>query len=131
MATHGMFMWNELATPDPERCKAFFGEVLGWTSVDMPMPGQEGTSTYTVWKVGDDMAGGMLKMEGPEWEGMLPHWLSYIEVDDIDATAAKVPQAGGQVKVPPTEIPGVGRFCVIVDPTGAAVALMTSEQGAT
>ena len=126
MVAHGMFVWNELATPNPEQCKAFFADVLGWTSEDMPMLGAEGAATYTVFKAGDAMAGGMLKMEGPKWEGIPPHWLSYIEVDDVDAAVAKVPQAGGKVVVEPVDIPTVGRFCVITDPTGAAVALMTS-----
>ena len=131
MVAHGMFMWNELATPDPEACKTFFSDVLGWTSQDMPVPGDDSGATYTVWKVGDTTVGGMLKMEGPKWEGIPPHWLSYIEVDDVDAAMAKVPQAGGNVLVAPMDIPDIGRFGVIADPTGAVVALMTSAPGST
>jgi hypothetical protein len=46
-------------------------------------------------------------------------------VDDVDDRAAKVKELGGTVCVPPTDIPNVGRFCVINDPTGAAVSLIT------
>lgn len=54
-------------------------------------------------------------------------WMPYIEVDDIDATAARVPELGGQVFVKPMDIPGVGRFAVLGDPTGATFGLLRSE----
>jgi predicted enzyme related to lactoylglutathione lyase len=43
----------------------------------------------------------------------------------VDACAAKVEPAGGKVAAPPFDIPGIGRMCVIIDPQGAALALMT------
>jgi predicted enzyme related to lactoylglutathione lyase len=54
-----------------------------------------------------------------------PHWMSYIAVDDVDTSAAKVWELGGKVCVPPTDIPNVGRFCVVNDPTGATFSLIT------
>ena len=120
----GKFIWNELATTDPETSKAFFAKVVGWSTEDMPMPGQEG-ETYTIWKAGDDQTAGMFRMQGPQFEGVPSHWMAYIHVADVDAAASEVEPAGGQVVVPPTDIPGIGRFCVIADPTGAHVSLMT------
>ncbi len=124
MADGAKFIWNELATPDPEASKAFYATVVGWSAADAPMPESPG-SVYTLFKNGDTDVGGMIRMEGPQWQGIPPHWLAYIGVDDVDATVAKVEPAGGKVLHPPTDIPGVGRFCVIADPLGAAVALMT------
>ncbi len=121
---HGTFMWNELATTDPEACKRFFREVLGWSVRSV---GEDGR--YTVWLSGDEEAGGMLKMEGPEWQGVAPHWLSYIAVDDVDAAAARVGEHGGEVKVAPFDVPNLGRVSVIADPTGAVVALMSPAEG--
>ena len=37
-----------------------------------------------------------------------PYWL----VDDIEAAVAAVVQAGGEVAVPPMEIPGHGMFAI-------------------
>ena len=116
---HGTFMWNELATTDVEAAKKFYGDLLGWQFDEMDM-GEAGK--YTILKAGDKQAGGLMAMEGPQWEGIPPHWMSYIAVDDVDACAQK---AGDNVKVPPFDIPGVGRMCVIVDPQGAAISLMT------
>jgi predicted enzyme related to lactoylglutathione lyase len=59
-------------------------------------------------------------------EGLPTHWGVYFNVADCDATAAKATELGGSVHVPPTDIPNVGRFAMIEDPTGAhfyAIAL--------
>jgi predicted enzyme related to lactoylglutathione lyase len=54
-----------------------------------------------------------------------PCWLPYIQVTDVDAIAARVPDLGGKVFVAPQDIPGVGRFSVAADPTGAMIAFLT------
>jgi predicted enzyme related to lactoylglutathione lyase len=128
MAEHGTFTWNELVTRDPESCKTFFTQILGWTARDVEMPAEgPGPGIYTVFmKDGKDVAG-MFKLEGPAAKGVPNHWMSYIAVDDVDAACDKAEKLGGEIKVHPTTIPGVGRFCVIADPTGATVSLLTSE----
>ena len=122
MADHGTFYWNELVTTDPGQCSAFYGTVLGWTGREMDM-GEGGT--YTIFQSNGTDIGGMFKMGGPQFEGVPPHWMGYVAVDDIDAAVAKVEGAGGAVKAPPFDVPGIGRIAVITDPAGAAVSLMT------
>jgi predicted enzyme related to lactoylglutathione lyase len=56
--------------------------------------------------------------------GVPPHWLPYVFVDDADATIAKAKKGGGTVQFGPENIPGIGRFGVIQDPTGAVIAVM-------
>jgi predicted enzyme related to lactoylglutathione lyase len=48
-----------------------------------------------------------------------------VTVDDVDAVAAKVKAGGGNVLVPPTDVPQVGRFCVFADPQGAVISAIT------
>jgi predicted enzyme related to lactoylglutathione lyase len=62
---------------------------------------------------------------GPEFGGAPTHWMAYVAVDDVDAAAHRVVELGGSVCVPPTDIPTVGRFCVINDPTGGTLSLIT------
>ena len=119
---HGTFGWNELATSDPAAAKQFFGQLLGWTYEEMPMPG--GGGSYVVASAGGTRVGGMFKMQGDNFKGVPPHWMGYITVSDVDGAAKKAASLGGKVCVPPTDIPGVGRFTVINDPTGAVVSLM-------
>lgn len=121
MAGHGTFMWNELITDDPERCKSFFRDLIGWETREMEMP----SGVYTVFRSGEQDVGGMVKMAGEQGATMPPHWISYIDVEDVDDAAAKVEGLGGALKMGPQDIPGIGRFCVIADPTGAVVALIT------
>jgi uncharacterized protein len=120
----GTFCWNELMTPDAKRAIEFYTKLLGWTTEKMDM-GPNGT--YTILKVGERGVGGVMEMKGPEWEGIPPHWMGYIAVDDIEASTKKVEQLGGKVIVPVTPIPNVGYFSVIEDPTGAKTALYKSS----
>jgi predicted enzyme related to lactoylglutathione lyase len=117
--------WAELATTDDEAARAFYSTTIGWkpdVKSDGPMP-------YTEW-IGSDgaVAGGMLKMSGAQWKGIPPHWMTYFAVADCDASAARAARGGGTVKVPPNDIPQVGRFSVIADPAGAVFSIITLAQ---
>jgi predicted enzyme related to lactoylglutathione lyase len=59
--------------------------------------------------------------------GVAPHWLPYVEVDDADAAAARARKNGGTVMMGPEDIPTIGRFAVIQDPTGGVLAVMKSQ----
>ncbi|MEN9544148.1 MAG: hypothetical protein RLZZ598_981 [Pseudomonadota bacterium] len=124
--THGAFSWNELTTSDPEAAVGFYKSLLGWTTDTMPMP----SGLYHVIKVGGAAIGGIMKTP-PEAGAMPPTWSGYVTVENVDALVAKVPGLGGKVFVPPTDIPGVGRFCVIADPQGAVINLITYAAPAT
>ena len=123
MSDHGRFIWYELMTPDMAGAKRFYGDLLGWTAEDMPsMPGAE---PYAVLNSDGDGVAGMMNLGAPmKAEGMAPHWIGYICVDDCDAAAAKVPGLGGSVMRPSQDIPGIGRFAIVADPAGAVFAIM-------
>jgi predicted enzyme related to lactoylglutathione lyase len=87
---------------------------------DMPMENGE----YTILKDGDKFVGGLMPM--PEQaNGNMPTWMSYITVDDVDARTKRAQTLGATLIMAPRDIPDVGRFAVIQDPTGAAVSLIT------
>ena len=46
-------------------------------------------------------------------------------IGPLATRAAQVAELGGKVCVPPTDIPNTGRFCVVNDPTGATISLIT------
>jgi predicted enzyme related to lactoylglutathione lyase len=117
---HGAFSWCELTTTDPEAAKKFYTELLGWETEDMATEGM----AYTVLKAGGEGIGGIMATP-PEAAGMPPHWGAYVTVDDVDQTAEKAQALGGQILVPPRDIPEVGRFCVLQDPQGAVISLIT------
>jgi hypothetical protein len=120
--THGAFSWNELMTTDPQAALAFYGKLFGWTSDRMEMP--EGV--YHVVKVNGTGVGGIMSMpKEAAAGGMPPTWGTYVTVDDVDAVAKSAASLGGKVVHGPEDIPGVGRFAVILDPQGAPINVIT------
>lgn len=116
----GQFVWRELICPDVAKAKAFYGELCGWSFKDMPM----GPMTYTVCSRGDKQVAGFMPA-GPEMGP--PAWLSYVSVEDIEATIAAGKEHGGSFPMAPVHAPGVGRFCVMKDVTGGHVGLLQGD----
>lgn len=120
---HGTICWTELASKDVETAKKFYSELLGWKLVGS----HAGGMNYTEFMVGEQHLGGMYQIS--EECGMSAdtpsHWNSYVAVDDVDASAKRTEELGGKVIVQPMDIPNVGRFCLITDPTGATISLIT------
>jgi len=110
------FVHVELNTTDVSRAKTFYGKLFDWTLDDVDM----GNSTYTMIKVGEGSAGGIMKHPVP---GAPSSWLAYVLVDDIAAATKKAKSLGATVMKDVTEVMGAGSFSTIVDPTGAALGL--------
>ena len=120
------FAWYELMTGDVGAAAAFYSEVVGWAAQDSGMPGID----YTLLKAGDARLAGLMALP-PELRaaGQPAAWRGYIAVDDVDATAARLLQAGGKVLRPADDIPGVGRFASVADPQGAPFVLFKPLPG--
>jgi uncharacterized protein len=117
-ASQGRFFWNELHTTDTAKALAFYEKVVGFSSRAMDMgPG----GTYHVLEKNGVGRGGATNQLAP---GVPPHWLPYVFVDDPDATIAAAKKLGATIQFGPEDIPGVGRFGVLQDPTGAVLAVM-------
>ena len=120
---HGTFSWCELITTDVEAAKAFYSQLFGWTMEPVTHEADEGMQ-YNLVKVDGTEIGGIMAVPAHA-PGMPPCWGAYVTVDDVDAAAGKAGELGGDVVVPLTDIPGVGRFCVIRDPQGATISMIT------
>jgi predicted enzyme related to lactoylglutathione lyase len=112
------FFWNELHTSDPSSALKFYEKVVGFTHKALDM-GPAG-AYHVLSRGGVDRGGVTGHLEG----GAPPHWLPYVDVDDPDATIARARELGAKIWVEPMDIPGAGRFAVLEDPTGAALAVM-------
>jgi predicted enzyme related to lactoylglutathione lyase len=124
-ATRGSFVWYELLTSDPSKALDFYTEVVGWTT-------QPFAPEYTMFLGSQGPIGGATKLpEQAAKMGSPPHWMANVQVDDVDATVALVGKLGGQVLVPPNDIPDVGRFAVIADPQGASISVFRPSSSMT
>lgn len=108
------FVHIELQTQDPEKSKRFYAGMFGWKLEDLP--GMD----YTIINVGEGTGGGLMKKPAPD---MPDKWLPYILVDDVRASTKKAGSLGATVVNDVTEVPDMGWFSVIIDPTGAAFGL--------
>jgi uncharacterized protein len=119
----GRFCWNELVVVDEASAKKFYTSLFGWSTEPFG-----GSQDYTLFKKGGESVGGVMKCPKP---GLPSHWLAYVAVEDVDATAARAKTLGGTVVAGPFDVPTVGRIAVLVDPQGAAIGVFKPEAAAT
>lgn len=117
---NGAFSWFELMTTDVAGAKDFYAKLFGWEMEKAPMEGMD----YTVINVGGEGVGGIMEMPA-EVQGMPPAWGIYVTVDDVDKTAERVTELGGKILRPASDIPDVGRFCVLQDPQGGVITAIS------
>jgi uncharacterized protein len=122
----GKFVWYEHISEDRQGAVNFYKQVLGWSAKDAGMPG----FPYELVGVGDHMVGGIMDIPAEaKAMGARPGWDGYIWVEDVDASAKKLTDAGGHVMKAPADIPQVGRFAVVRDPYGAVFMLFRDAGG--
>jgi predicted enzyme related to lactoylglutathione lyase len=107
-------------TPDIPRAMRFYTELLGWELTRETY----GEFAYPRIRCRGDDHGGFLPIE--RYGGELPHWLAYVLVDEVDEATSRAEESGGSVRVPPTNAGQFGRFAILVDPQGAAIALISA-----
>jgi uncharacterized protein len=113
----GSFCWIELATTDQKAAKSFYSALFGWDPQDSPMGPDE---FYTMFKLeGRDAAAGYTMRPEQRAQGVPPHWMLYIAVDNADQAVGKVKHLGGTVLAPAFDVMEFGRMAVLQDPTGA------------
>lgn len=120
----GSFCWTEIASNNAEKCKTFYSNVFGWTFQDSKAM-TDGFAYHEFSTGGDYPAGGLYEISAEmcgEGELPPPHFLSYVAVDDVDENAKLAVELGGKLIKEPMDIPNVGRFAIIQDPTGGIVA---------
>lgn len=119
---HGSFIWYELLTKDAKAAKAFYDDVIGWNIDAEPAPGG---MDYRMIVAPEGLAGGVMALNADMVAGgAKPVWLGYFGVDDVDASVAGIVADGGQVHLPPFDIPDVGRIAMVTDPQGVPFYVM-------
>jgi uncharacterized protein len=118
---HGAPSWFELHTRDFAKAVSFYTSVWGWETDTI---GDTDEFRYLTVRNpdGEGEVAGVMDASGflPADQG--PHWKIYWEVDDVDASVAKVTSLGGSVETPAQDTP-YGRLAAVADPAGARFAL--------
>jgi predicted enzyme related to lactoylglutathione lyase len=112
----GVPSWVDMGSPDLDGAKAFYGGLFGWECPAGPAE----AGGYTVCLLGGRTVAGL----GPQMNpGAPPSWLTYVNVGDADAAAARVTDNGGTVFMAPMDVMTAGRMAVFADPLGAVMGL--------
>ena len=106
----------EIRSDDPDKTRAFFGDLFGWKFPEGAIPGYSYVDTGA-----ETIPGGI----GPV-QGGAELVTFFVGVEDMNASLAAAQQLGGRVVQEPVGVPGV-TFALIADPQGHVVGL--AQQG--
>ncbi|HET8527621.1 MAG TPA: VOC family protein [Gaiellaceae bacterium] len=109
----------EIACADVDRAQRFWGGLFGWQFGESVMPGGE----YRMAQTGEQSGAALSSMGEPG------HPNVYFDVDDIEASLAKVRELGGEAgdKSP---VPQMGWFAACKDSEGNAFSLWQTDSSA-
>jgi predicted enzyme related to lactoylglutathione lyase len=109
----------EISAKDVDRAQRFWSGVMGWSFGDSVMPEGE----YRMAQIGDGSGAALSSYGEPG------HPNVYFDVDDIDASLAKVRELGGTTedKAP---VPGMGWFAACTDTEGNHFSLWQGDSNA-
>jgi uncharacterized protein len=115
------FVHLELSTSDVSKAKDFYSGLFGWEITDNDMGNG---MIYSTFKPSSGPGGGIFSMPGAP-----TMWLAYVGVEDINAATEKAKSLGATIHKGPMDIPNVGWATILVDPTGATIALFQPKPG--
>ena len=107
--------WVEHMAKDPAKVVPFYSALVGWTATPMG-------PDMTVFKAGDAMVASVRALP-PEAGDAPSYWMNYVLVEDVGVSQKRSEALGATTLKGETEIPGMGHFAIVQDPTGAVYAL--------
>ena len=123
--TPGTVGWHELYADSLDSAWGFYSTLFGWTKDEGIDMGPMGIYQLFAPAAGAPAIGGM--MTRPPF---VPQacWQYYINVEAIDAAAARATAAGGQITNGPMEVPGGSWVVNCLDPQGAAFSMVAPKR---
>jgi predicted enzyme related to lactoylglutathione lyase len=119
----GKILWHDLTVENATEVRNFYKQVVGWDSENISMKDYD---DYTVTSPTDgETVGGVCHAKGSN-SAIPPQWLMYVQVKSVHDSVKSCTELGGKVLDGPRIMSGQ-QFCVIQDPAGAVMALMSEE----
>lgn len=117
----GTIEWCDLTVNNAPQIKDFYSDVVGWQSTPESMGDYEDFS-ITLPESSDTVAG-ICHARGSN-SNLPAQWLMYVRVENVKTSAEKCIALGGEILDGPRVMCG-NQFCVIKDPAGAVLALVS------
>lgn len=121
--TIGAIEWHDLTVDDASTVRDFYKSVVGWQTSKASM-GDYDDYNIQLPDSGETVAG-VCHARGFN-EKMPPQWMIYVRVASVEESAAETVRLGGKVIDGPKAM-GSDDFCVIQDPAGAVLGLVSSR----
>ena len=116
----GAIEWLDLTVDDADGLRDFYSQVVGWQAEAVSMGDY---NDYNMNAADGNTITGICHARGSN--AALPaQWLSYVRVADVADSAEHCRKMGGDVIDGPRSMAG-SQFCVIRDPAGAVLALIS------
>ena len=115
----GQMVHIEIPADDTAKSREFWGSLFGWQFKAFPGP-----SEYHMTQISDQTGGAITNME-PGKRGTRV----YFDVDEINASAARVKELGGEAG-DPMPVPSMGWFAVCKDAEGNEFGLWQNDTSA-
>lgn len=119
----GRIEWLDLTVGDAPRIRDFYADVVGWKAADVDMGSY---ADYCMNLPTGDTIAGVCHARG-ENAKLPPQWLVYVRVESVQASAEACMKKGGKLLDGPRRMGG-SDFCVIEDPVGAVMALLSERK---
>lgn len=117
----GEFNFVDLMSHGLDGAKAFYGDLFGWTAEDQDT-GE--APPYVLFHQADRAVAGLGEASADmKAHGVPPVWNTYVAVDDVAATVARVAELGGTVVMPAMPVAHAGHMAICLDGEGAAFSL--------
>ena len=116
--------WLELNTHEPENAISFYAKTLGWEFESTLLP--EGGS-YWLARHQEQPVGGVFDLTDDDSQSIPAHWMTYMQVEDVEKAQEQALEAGGEVLRPVLELSGIGKLSVIADSSGALIGLIEHQ----
>lgn len=121
----GSIVWTDLTVEDAEDVRDFYRRVVGWGAEGVDMGGYQ---DFNMLSGEGEAVAGVCHARGSNAD-IPPAWLVYVTVEDVEESARRAEELGGEVVTGPRGLGEHGHFCVVRDPAGAVLALFEPRQG--
>jgi len=116
---HGLPCWFEVNTRNLDSTRNFYCDVFGLDTCTKNIQGTE----YCYFFKGDECIGGCILMT-EAWGDLPSHWLVYIYSDNVDSSAEKAKELGGNVNIIPTDLENIYKYTMVNDPGKLSISLL-------
>ena len=121
-AAIGTVAWVDLQTPDLDKARRFYGELLGWSFIGGDDPN---AANYTTAQIRGRKVAGLAK---PPAQTKSPSaWTVYFATDNADDLVRRAKDEGGTVLMPTMDVMEHGRMALLSDPTGAVFGIWQAK----